>query len=730
MSDGHRWTFFRAGGFDQVKLGSGEDLRNLGSLDQKLWAALACPIVGLEMDPRTMALIDTDKDARVRAPELLAAVDFACHNLKNADDLLKGSPTLPLASIDDRHDEGRALLASARQILTNIGRAGATAIAVEDVADPVRIFADTAFNGDGVIPESAGADEETRALIRDVIACVGGTPDRSGAVGINADLTAAFFTEARAYAAWYAEAEADAPRVFPLGAEATGAALAAVNAIRAKVDDYFARCRLTAFDARAAEVINGSVDTYAALVGEDLSAADARVAELPLARAAAGRALPLVGSVNPAYAGAIETLRTAAAVPLLGPHAELPEAEWRTLQDRLEPHQAWLARKPAGRVEPLGLARIRQILAGPGEATIGELLARDKALEAEAAGVEKVERLVRYHRDLARLCTNFVSFQDFYGGQRPAIFQFGTLFLDGRACHLCLRVDDPAKHATMAGLAGAYLAYLDCVRPATGEKAQIVAAFTAGDSDNLMIGRNGVFYDRAGRDWDATITKIVDNPISLRQAFWSPYKKFVRLLEEQVAKRAAAADSVSHAALDAAATSTANIGNARAPEAKKIDVGTVAALGVAIGAIGTFATALIGYATGLFRLGPLATVGAFLGIILLISMPSVVLAYIKLRKRNLAPILDANAWAVNIRARINVPFGASLSSAARLPAGSRRDTRDRYAERGFPWRTVLVLLALLYAAHAWSKGQLDGILPTGLQAAHVLHHAPPPPAAR
>ena len=105
------------------------------------------------------------------------------------------------------------------------------------------------------------------------------------------------------------------------------------------------------------------------------------------------------------------------------------------------------------------------------------------------------------------------------------------------------RSKTPAKHAAMAGLAGTYLAYCDCVRKGSGEKMQIVAAFTDGDSDNLMVGRNGIFYDRKGRDWDATITKIVDNPISIRQAFWAPYKKVVRMIEEQVAKRAAAADA-------------------------------------------------------------------------------------------------------------------------------------------------------------------------------------------
>ncbi len=176
------------------------------------------------------------------------------------------------------------MLASARQILSNIGRGDADTISVDDVADPVRIFANTLFNGDGVIPEAAAEDEETRALIREVIACTGGAPDRSGAVGITAEMAEAFFTEARAYSGWYAEGEAEASRVMPLGGEATSAASSAVNALRAKIDDYFARCRLTAFDPRANDVINGSIETYAALVGDDLSAAadaDGRPAGCP-----------------------------------------------------------------------------------------------------------------------------------------------------------------------------------------------------------------------------------------------------------------------------------------------------------------------------------------------------------------------------------------------------------------------------------------------------------------
>jgi hypothetical protein len=720
----HVWRFFTAGGFDQVKLESAADLRGLAELDQKLWVALACPTSGLELDARTLALIDTDKDGRVRAPELIAAVRFACDHLKDPNDLLPGKPELPLGAIDDAKPEGRTLLSAARQILANAGRADATALSVDDLADPVKIFAGSSFNGDGVVTALSTADEQTRADLQAVIDCVGGVPDRSGTMGVDREKVDAFFAKAEAFVAWHDRARADAAAVLPLGAEGTAAAFAACAAVKAKVDDYFARCRLVAFDPRAAEALDRREEVYAALAGRALGADVEEVAAFPLALAAADRPLPLSGPVNPAYASALASLRDAAVTPLLGARAQLTEADWAALGARLAPHAAWVETKDGAAVEALGEARVRALVASGAKETVGRLIEQDRALEAESASLENVERLVRYHRDLARLCTNFVSFRDFYAARDAAIFQNGTLYIDQRACHLCIKVEDAAKHAVMAGLAGVYLAYLDCVRKGDNEKMGIVAAFTAGDRDNLMVGRNGVFYDRKGRDWDATITKIVDNPISIRQAFWAPYKKFVRLLEEQVAKRAATADKQSDTLLSGVATTTANVDTAKPPEAKKVDVGTVAALGVAVGAIGTFITALIGYATGIFRLGPLAVVGALAGIIALISLPNVIIAYLKLRKRNLGPILDASGWAVNARAKLNIPFGATLTSVARLPAGSKRDLRDPYAEAAFPWKRLLVLAAVLYVGWRWYEGAFDRFLPIRARPATVLGRPP------
>src|SRR5688572_4174861 len=148
----HRWRFFRAGGFDQVRLETGADLLNLDKLNQKLWVALACPTRGLEFDTKTLDLIDTDKDARIRAPEIIAAVKWAGAMLKDPEHLLRGSTSLALAAIDDSTPEGQQVLASAKQILVNLGKPESPSISIEDTTDTAKIFAQTRFNGDGIVP--------------------------------------------------------------------------------------------------------------------------------------------------------------------------------------------------------------------------------------------------------------------------------------------------------------------------------------------------------------------------------------------------------------------------------------------------------------------------------------------------------------------------------------------------------------------------------------------------
>ncbi|MFN3788540.1 hypothetical protein [Massilia sp.] len=701
----HPWRFFSAGGFTQVRLDTGADLVNLKQLDQKLWVALSCPVQGLEFDRRTLALMDTDNDGHIRAPELIAAIDWAAARLASPDVLAQGGP-LPLAALDVGSEEGARLLTSARHVLDSLGKGGSDTISVEDVSDSDRIFSGMAFNGDGIIT-AAACDAALQPVFAAIVDTLGSVPDRSGAPGIDGARAERFFAEAQAWLAWQSRPHEDAT-LLPLGAD-TESAFAALAAIRVKADDYFTRCRLAEFDPRAAEWMNGAPEEIRAVGARSLTADDAALAALPIAYVQAGGALPLDTGINPAWTAAVAALREQVVRPLLGDRDSLGASEWEDLKDRFAAYQSWQAARPETPLAKLETSQLQAFLDPGIRAAIDQLLSQDLALAPEANAIAEVERLVRYVRDLEQLANNFVSFRNFYSSEDKAVFQAGTLFLDGRSCELCIKVLDPARHGVLASLSGVYLAYCDCVR--AGQKMTIAAAFTAGDSDQLMVGRNGIFYDREGKDWDATITKIVDHPISIRQAFWAPYRKATRLISEQMEKfaatRAKGVDDMTSKLVTETGSkveSGARPGPAPTPFDAARFAGIFAALGLAIGAIGT---ALASVVTGFLGLEgwqmPLAMAGLFLAI----SGPSVAMAFFKLRNRNLGPILDANGWAVNARARINIPFGTALTRMARLPAGAERSLRDPYAAQRVSWKFYLVLGMLVAAALTWLAFNTD-----------------------
>ncbi len=614
-----RWRFFRAGGFDQVRLDTGAELLAIGNLDQKLWVALSCPTTGIEFDTRTLTLLDSDGDGHIRAPELIAATQWAGARLKDVETLAAGLSGVAPAAIREDDEEGRRLAAAARVLAGELGKSEQDVLSVEE----------------------ASAAEARR--------------------------------QARLDAEW----EALRNDALPLG-ENTEAACSAAQAVADKIDDYFTRCRLAAFDSRAAAALNADEDAFKLLGAGSLQTESPAIAALPLARIEAGSALPLDVGVNPAWAARIMALRDLAVEPLLGERPSLSEADWQLVLEKLAPFAAWQAAKPA--------------------ASSGEL-------PAEAKAALDLERLARYVRDLLPLANNFVAFRDFYTRQGKATFQVGTLYLDGRSAELCVAVSDAGKHAALAGLSRICLVYCDCARPG-GVKTTIAAAFTAGDSDQLMVGRNGVFYDRKGQDWNATITRIVDHPISLRQAFWSPYKRLARMLGEQLQKIAA---SKATAVETQMATTAGAVGKKveaipakpatpATPAQQAFDVGKFAGIFAAIGlAVGALGTAVASVVTGMLGLRWWQMPLAFGGLLLAISGPAVALAWFKLRSRNLGPILDANGWAINARARINIPFGTSLTGLAKLPDGAERALTDPYADKPTPWGFYFVVLVIALA---------------------------------
>ena len=133
----HIWSFSTVGGVKRVNLESGSDLIHLEELDPKLWTALSCPVHGLEIDKKTLEIIDADKDGQIRVP--------------------------------DSTELGKNLLDSAKIILKNLGKEGSTILTVEETSDTEKIFAGTKFNGDGIITEDSTSSPELIALLNELI---------------------------------------------------------------------------------------------------------------------------------------------------------------------------------------------------------------------------------------------------------------------------------------------------------------------------------------------------------------------------------------------------------------------------------------------------------------------------------------------------------------------------------------------------------------------------------
>ena len=526
----YKWTFENVGGATRVRIFTGEDIRHLGELDQKMWTVLSCPASGLEIANESLGLMDIDGDGQLRLIEVVKTSEWLCAKLVDPQVLFNQADTLAIDAIADE--------------------------AIKAVAAKV-----------------AGKETEiSLAAVDDAIAAVAITPAAVPAAPYEADVMAAYKAKQGEYAAYFEQAK------------------------MAKIG--------------------------LAVIAED--------------------------AVKPAMA----------------------EKEFVEMGAKIAAYDAAVA--AAAEADAAALA----------------------AGKAEFADLRK---LLLLSRDFCKLLRNFVTLEDFYSRETMAIFQAGTLVIDQRACRLCIRVNDMGKQDVQAGASGMFLIYCDCTSKKLGKAMKIVAAVTMGEIKNLKVGKNAVFYDRQGNDWDATITKVIDNPISIRQAFWSPYRKFGNWVTDLINKSAAEKNDKAFADLtETAQKSTAAVAEG-APAADKkqaFDIakfaGIFAAIGMAVGFIGE---AIVSLAGGINETPWWKLLVWVAAIMLVISGPAMIMAWIKLRRRNLAPILNANGWAVNADTLISVPFGATLTEQVQFPF---MKLTDPFAKKGMAgWKKALIWMAVL-----------------------------------
>ncbi len=704
------WDFEIIGGCSRVKITKGEDIAHLHELDPKMWTVLSCPVKGLEIDEKSLGYMDTDGDGKIRVQDVISTAKWVVDAVNDPDLLLKGEDGFDVDNFSQESGLGKNLSVCARRILESLGKEGKR-ISISDVSDISAIFAKTTFNGDGVIIDASADDPDQKAVIASAVAVSGGVMDRSGVLGVNGEIIVNFYKTLADYAAWQA-AKVEAPY-----GDQTDKAVELYNALDAKVKDYFMRSKLAAFSPDSTSTLDVQNSRIEAISADNLTGKTDEIATYPLARITGEDTLDLRAAINPVWAAQFAALK---AIVMDPKKKELSEAEWCEIGAKFAAYEAWKGSKAGAEVESLGMETILKYLEQNHKDALLELVDKDAALKGDVDNIAVMDKFLYVYRDFYRLLKNFITFHDFYDKCKDtkAIFQSGRLIIDQRECLFCMKVDDMGKHSAAAPSSGMYIVYCDCTAKGVAGKLQVMAAITVGDIGDVVVGKNAIYYDNNGVEYDAVITKVIDNPISMSQAFWSPYRRIANTVEGFIAKNAADKDAKIMKDV------TASINNApkaaadpKAAAAAPFDIGKFAGIFAALGmAVGMIGSALASLVKGLVALTWWQVILTFVGCLLVISGPAMVMAWMKLRRRNISPLLNANGWAMNASLRVSIPFGETLTNIAKFPT---LNLKDPYAKKGIPaWKkwvisvsALVLVLAVLWICNLFAWAKLPSPLP-------------------
>ncbi|MBI2193765.1 MAG: hypothetical protein HYU36_17455 [Planctomycetes bacterium] len=728
-------VFRNYGGQYQLVIQTIDDLEKALQLDNTCWMATSAPCAGVQADPKFLEFLDSDRNGRIRTDEFRAAVSWTLRMLSGRRGIEEGNDVLRLEDIDTSHVDGQRLRASAVRILKNLGQPDARQLSLAQVRDLRRIRADSDENGDGIITPGAAPAPEVADFIRSVMSVAGSKPDASGEPGVSDAELVRFRQEAEAYLAWDARGRvpsgSDRSEVMVWGSD-TPSASATVEAVREKLDEFFTLCCLVAIDERSAAQMRLRDEELARMNFSDRAAIEARSRAAPLAAPSREETLDLRGPINPYYREPLQKLQAQILERALGrDDGRLTRGEWQAVLDLFAPYRAWVAGKPAVSVEKLGIETLRRLLASDGEKQVRQLIEKDMAVAAEMAEIANVERLILYQQGLMRFANNFVSFPLLYDPDQQSLFQMGKLIMNGMEFTFNVRVDNRADHKASAQSAQVFVMYVEVTSGATGEHFEVATPVTRGDAQGLYRGRRGIFITPDGRVWDARVADLIVNPVSLLEAIKAPFVQLSSFVEKQadrftttryadmeaglgrgisnvdqsvkksIEESAKAAPATPATAAPAPAAPAANRGGAM----RDMLVGG----GVAVAALGS-SFAFITSTLSQLRIWHLLAWG-IAGLSVIVT-PLIVLGVLKLRRRNVSPILEASGWAINANMRITASMGHLFTHFAHFPESARKEKFDLtqkfaqqlgYRSSSFQYAAIpLVLLAAVATGFALS----------------------------
>ena len=695
--------FTRTGRAYQLDIATAVDLRNALDLDETQWVATSAPVDTLHLDALFLKFVDSDHDGRLKPQEIKDAIRWCLDMLCDFRGLDAGNEVLALATINTRTEDGQRAHAAATKLLLQQGDEAAAHVSLAQVRQVRQQIECRAVSEEGIVLPRATGDSTIRQFVEDLIATVGGVEHPSGDKGLDETHLSQFLVTAEAYLAWDALGrppdDHSSTEILPLGPE-TAAAFAALTAVREKLDQYFAQCEVATLDERLVDRITGTVDDDHT---DFDNPADLRalLQRAPLSRPCAERTLRFDEAINSYYADAITRLRERVVRSMLGDGDQLTDEQWQHTKQAFVAYERWLGDPRGAELAPLGPEKIRHYLEARTTDAVRDLIAHSTQTTLVLDNVEVLEKLILFQANILQLANNFISFPDLYDPNRRAAFEMGTAILDSRRFNFAVKVMDRAEHAKVAATSGIYVMYLELLRQGSEERQCVAVPVTAGGQGNLCVGKRGIFEDIEGRQWDARIVQIIENPIGLGGAIAAPYRRIADMFVGKIDALTSSAEQQFDESAEQTMSAVGTAGVPLATPAVGAATSGMAAGGMLLGggiAVAALLSA-VAYVGKVVVENPLAILLGVAGAVLVLMLPTTIRAFLRLRQRDLSAILEGTGWAINARMRLTQRQALIFTVRPPYPRGVRR-------RRAVVWSIALLCFVAVAAGVAWRFTQM------------------------
>ena len=703
----------KIGGVCQFVIEKSEDLFLLKDINDSLWITTSAPCECFSCDPAFLNYLDYDQNKRIRSEEVKDALTWLQQILADKAPINEKSDTIQLSAINTSIVKGDLLHSAAKRVLENLNSDNQNCISLVQVQNRKKILSRGTCNGDGIIPPESVSDDMSE-FIHDVMHVSGSRADASGKEGISREELDFFLNEAHKYVQWCESSAADEVNVF--GSE-TPDLFNCLSVIEEKMDGFFALCNLYKIDPRSRELILPADDILKTLDVQDNDQINQYLKAAPLQIPNNESVFYFDKLINPLWECSVLLFRNKVLPKVslkIVNENQLTEQQWQQTKTVFKEYRRWIGRKPVSSISDIDLNKLKRYVQSELPEIISSLIDDDLKVSSELEQVNNLEKLLLYTKWIIDFLNNYISLSAVYNPEKQSMVQAGKLVLDGRIFTMCIKIDHIEQHKRIAELSNLCIIYLMVTRKGKDQENSmyIAAAVTYGSMNRLYTGKNGVFFTPDGLEWDAQIVDMIRNPVSLIEAFQMPFLKIGNMIENQFEKvKESRTRSMERSIESGFSQADASISApVKQDTQSKVWGGTMrdVMLGGSL-AIAALGSAFAFITNTLKNVSLLNVLSVLTGLLLIVSLPSTIVAYLKMKKRNLATFFEASSWAVNAPLRISWKTGKLFTQ---KPAFSEYanmlkndlllneiNKSDSKTKRLFLW--IIVIMSVLAIGVSW-----------------------------